>query len=135
MRENTVAIKGVKDGLLITISPTEEWSIVTGDLAARIDEKPSFFTGSKITIDAGERPVPKDQLAGLKALLERRGLTLWAVSSESPTTIDAAFALDLRTSNVALPTKPSPKDDGAALPTRLDDDAGSGILIRRTVRS
>src|SRR5688572_23148277 len=114
MRETTVAIKGIKDGLLVTISPAEEWGIILGDLASRIDQQAAFYAGARVTLDVGERPVRKDEMSSLKALLERRSITLWAVSSASRTTLDAAIALDLRTSNAGQSQKPAP--DGSAKP-------------------
>ena len=71
MQEQNVAIKGIKDGLLIALSPTEEWLAITTDLAARIDQQSAFFAGARITVDLGQRPVPKHELSSLKALLER----------------------------------------------------------------
>ena len=59
------AIKGNKDGLLISINPTEEWQLVLNELAARIDEQSSFFAGARITIEVGERPVPKHEMTSL----------------------------------------------------------------------
>src|SRR5690554_6349666 len=120
MQEQTVAIKGIRDGLLVALSPTEQWQQVITDLAARIDQQSSFFVGARITVDVGERPVPKHELSSLKALLERRGLTLWAVLSDSDTTIDAAQALDLKTSTAnAIPGREdsdgsefNPEEDG-----------------------
>src|SRR5215216_4635468 len=53
MRETTVAIKGIKDGLLVTISPAEEWGIILGDLAARIDQQAAFYAGARVTLDVG----------------------------------------------------------------------------------
>lgn len=91
-----IAIKGVKDGLLIALSPTEDWQVITSELATRIDEKLDFFAGAKVTVDVGERPVPKYELTSLKALLDRRGLRLVVVQSDSQTTIQSAYALDLR---------------------------------------
>jgi septum site-determining protein MinC len=132
MRENTVAIKGIKDGLLIALSPTEEWLTITSDLASRIDQQSSFFTGARITVDLGERPVPKHELTSLKALLERRGLTLWAVLSDSDTTIDAAVALDLRTSTGGI----IPGEDGSEGTEVNPEESGiPGVMIRRTLRS
>ena len=100
MSNQKIVIKGIKDGLLVSLSPVEEWNLMTTELAARIDEKSAFFAGARVTVDVGERPVPKYELGSLKALLERRGLTLTTVMSESQTTIESAQALDLRT-NVA----------------------------------
>jgi septum site-determining protein MinC len=125
----TVAIKGSKDGLLISLSESEEWQGVMTDLAARIDQQNSFFAGARITLDVGSRPVRKDELGSAKALLERRGLTLYAVLSESNTTIDSASALDLRANLVA---PPSP-DGGSTAST--EEDGTFGVMIRRTLRS
>lgn len=128
MREETVTIKGIKDGLLITLSETENWLIVTRDLATRIDEQKSFFAGANITIDLGERPVPKHELSSLLALLERRGLALMLVMSDSVTTIDAANALDLRATG-------STDKPNEALPISSEEVGLEGVLIRHTLRS
>ncbi len=132
MQEQTVAIKGIKEGLLIALSPTEEWLQITAALAARIDQQSAFFSGARITVDVGERPVPKHELSSLKALLERRGLTLWAVLSDSDTTIDAAQALDLKTSTANV--IPGREDaDGSEFSPQ--EDGTPGVMIRRTLRS
>lgn len=132
MQEQTVAIKGIKDGLLIALSPTEEWGQITSDLAARIDAQSSFFAGARITVDVGERPLPKAELGTLRALLERRGLTLWAVLSDSDTTKDAAQALDLKTSTAnAIPGR----DDTEGTEVNPEEDGTAGVMIRRTLRS
>lgn len=128
MSDEIVAIKGINDGLLIALSPTEEWLMVTANLAARIDERADFFAGAHITVDLGERPVPKHELSGLKALLERRGLSLNLVMSDSATTIDAANALDLRTGS-------STKQHNEALPISPEEEGMGGVLIKRTLRS
>ncbi len=125
----TVAIKGGKDGLLISLSETEEWQGVMADLAARIDQQSAFFTGARITLDVGSRPVRKDELGSAKALLERRGLTLYAVLSESNTTIDSASALDLRAN---LTATAQPENNHGPNP---EEDGTYGVMIRRTVRS
>ncbi len=126
----TVAIKGGKDGLLVSLNENEEWQGVMADLAARIDQQNSFFVGARITLDVGARPVRKDELGSAKALLERRGLTLYAVLSESNTTIDAASALDLR-ANLVTPPLPN----GTAAAAAPEEDGTFGVMIRRTVRS
>lgn len=133
MSQEHVTIKGVGDGLLITISPTEEWQVITSELAARIDEKSAFFAGARITIDTGSRPVPKYELSSLKALLERRGLSLMMVQSESKTTIQSAEALDLRTVYKTDDiTHPNNRDIAAIDPEEIGTP---GVLINRTLRS
>jgi septum site-determining protein MinC len=134
MNQENVNIKGVSDGLLITLSTSEEWQLITTELASRIDEKSAFFAGAKITVDTGTRPVPKYELSSLKALLERRGLSLMMVQSESKTTIQSAEALDLRTNYTAAPAVSELDDDTFA--SINPEEAGSpGVLINRTLRS
>src|SRR5688572_24882207 len=102
---DTVSIKGIKDGLLISLSSTEDWQVISRDLAAKLDEKVDFFAGARVTVDVGERPVPKYELTSLKALLERRGLTLVVMQTSSRTTFESAQALDLRTNVPESPKK------------------------------
>lgn len=129
MREEVVTIKGGKDGVVIALSPTDEWLTITGELASRIDEKSAFFTGANLIIELGERPVPKHELSGLKALIERRGLKIGLIMSASKTTIDAADALDLRVQALL--------DENAeeSAPTPTPEDGTMGILIRNTIRA
>lgn len=132
-QNSTVTIKGIKNGILVTLDAHEEWLRVTGELADHIDARSSFFTGVNITIDLGSRPVAKGDLGTLTALLNRRGLTVWSVMSDSETTIESAHALDLKT-NVAntVPRKPEDND----LPQLNHEEKGTpGVLVKRTLRS
>ena len=132
MQEQTVAIKGIKDGLLVSLSASEEWQSITSDLAARIDQQSTFFAGARITVDVGERPVPRHELGSLKALLERRGLSLWAVLSASTTTIDAAQSLDIKTTT----SVPIPGREEAEESEFNPEEVGTvGVMIKRTLRS
>jgi septum site-determining protein MinC len=145
-----ISIKGISDGLLIALSPTEEWQSIANELAARLDEKLDFFMGAKVTIDAGERPIPKYELTSLKALLERRGLKLLIVQSSSQTTLDSALALDLRTKSLKIAPASSTEihqDNGNAqqsdihfsededVPINPEEHGTQGVMIKRTLRS
>ena len=133
MQDELIAIKGVKDGLLISLSPTENWQSVTDHLAARIDDRADFFAGANITVELGARPVPKYELSSLKALLERRGLSLSLVLSDSDTTRASAFALDLKTdSNNRGQASPDARE---TLPVDPEETGTRGVLFRRTLRS
>lgn len=133
MQDQLFAIKGVRDGLLVTLSPVEEWLQVTARLGEHFDGQNSFFQGARIIVDVGERPVPKYELSSLKALLERRGLTLWAVLSTSDTTRDAAEALDLRTSAGSIVPGREDLDDGTEI--NPEEPGMPGVMLRRTLRS
>lgn len=134
MHESTVAIKGTKEGLLIALSPTEEWLSITAELATRLDGQSAFYAGARITLNVGARPLRKDELTSVKALLERRGMRLWSVMTESSTTIDSASSLDLR----ATYTDPQYSADGSVdgmTPFSPEEDGTVGVMIRRTLRS
>ncbi len=137
MIEDLIAIKGVNDGLLISLSTTESWQAVADQLAARIDEKAEFYAGANVIVELGTRPVPKYELSSLKALLERRGLTLALVRSVSDTTIKSAAALALRSESngqaEASPIAAAPAQE--TKPVNPEETGTHGILFRRTLRS
>jgi septum site-determining protein MinC len=132
MQDGLITIKGIKDGLLINLNTTEEWQSITEELATRIDEKADFFAGATVTVDLGNRPVPKYELSSLKALLERRKLTLTVVLSDSDTTNQSAIALDMRieTGNI-VPGREAQE----TIPINSEETGTPGVLFRRTLRS
>ncbi len=132
---NNVTIKGIKDGLLIILSPTEEWQTITQELAARIDEKVDFFAGARVTVDVSERPVPKYELTSLKAVLERRGLTLVVVQTSSKTTFESAQSLDLRTNTPDDNVRNVNDEILDDMPIDSEEHGTAGVMIRRTLRS
>ncbi|MCY3779681.1 MAG: septum site-determining protein MinC [Chloroflexi bacterium] len=138
MQEELIAIKGVNDGLLISLSTTEKWQSVTDQLAARIDEQADFYNGARITVELGARPVPKYELSSLKALLERRGLKLGLVISESDTTRNSAIALEVPTrENGRAESHTTAKQAGLqeTAPVDSEETGTLGTLFRRTLRS
>lgn len=140
MQDELITIKGVRDGLLISLSPTEKWQTVADYLAARIDDQVDFYAGANITVQLGSRPVPKYELSSLKALLERRGLTLKMVLSSSNTTRESALALDLKTKGDDQARQPQTSDSPSVNPTETmpfnpEETGTDGVLFRRTLRS
>lgn len=132
MQDELITIKGIKDGLLINLSTTEEWQSITAELAAKIDERIDFYAGANVTADLGARPVPKYELSSLKALLERRGLTLAVVLSDSDTTNQSALALDLRTETG---NKIPGRAQQETMPINPEETGTQGVMFRRTLRS
>ena len=120
---------------MIQVDPAVEWTATTADLAAHLDEQGKFYEGGRIILEVGERPVPRYELTSLKALLERRGLSLWAVLSRSETTRASTQALDLRTSaGAALASLVDvPNEEPPAV--SVEAPGTGGILIRHTIRS
>jgi septum site-determining protein MinC len=139
-----IQFKGIRQGILVTITSEDEWAKVIADLAARIDRQPGFFRGANLILELGKRGVRRHELANLMNLLQKREVRLTCVLSESATTQGAARKLGLATELAEHPvghhlpdslTHPTP-DQTAAAPALKSDIAGTeGILVRRTLRS
>ncbi len=127
--DDGILIKGIKEGLLLTLrADTDEWMTLTGRLTTRIDQQPAFFRGARVALDVGGRPVRPHEMESLKALLEKRGLTLWAVVSSSDTTNATAQHIGLETSLV-------PEHEQMETVEVDPEEVGTpGILIDHTLR-
>lgn len=130
MQGRSFTIKGIRDGLLIELDSAEEWQPMLKELAAHLDNQAAFFTGSRVTVGVGSRPVRKDELHSIRALLERRNLILTAVQTDSQTTVESAAMLDLRAAIAQTGVAPS-----ADVPFSSEEDGTQGVMIRRTLRS
>lgn len=131
MADSTVTIKGVKEGLLIALDEAAEWQVITQSLATRLDEQPAFFSGARVVLDVGSRPVRKDEMSSIKALFDRRGMQLVSVTSGSDTTLGSAGALDIR----AVPVNGLPQPGLDTVPFNPEEEGTPGVMIRRTLRS
>ncbi|MEJ5240862.1 MAG: septum site-determining protein MinC [Anaerolineales bacterium] len=121
----SVEIKGIRDGLLATLPPALAWEEVLNLLRERLDQQPQFFKGARLSLELGTRTLRVNELIALRDELSERGIALWAILSESPTTIKNAQLLGLATRL----GKPRPA-------TPLSAEIGEGALwIERTLRS
>jgi len=130
---DAIAIKGIKDGLLVTVNGGGAWAETAPALMTRIDQSADFFRGAKLSLDVGPRAINAADLGRLRDTLSERNVSLVAVLSESVATTRAAQALGLK---IALATAPPPsvqaRIDAEADPEELREDA---VLVRRTMRS
>src|SRR5258706_190127 len=54
---DAIAIKGIREGLLVTLSDGETWPVTSQGLLARIDDATDFFRGAKLALAIGSRPL------------------------------------------------------------------------------
>ena len=80
-----IQIKGIRDGLLITLSG-DDWPDLVKAFIENIEERSAFFRGGRVVLDVGPRELRVAELSALRDQLSERGIYLWAVSSESPIT-------------------------------------------------
>jgi septum site-determining protein MinC len=124
-----VQIKGIREGLLITLGDGE-WTEVRDTLLNQIDSQNVFLRGARIALDVGNHPLNAIELSKLRDIISEKGLTLWAVLSFSPKTIDTAQSLGLATRL----SKPLPEAVKNLPETRLSEGE-EAVLVKRTLRS
>lgn len=127
-KNSGVAIKGIREGLLVTLGEGE-WEGLQAQLLNQIEEKGTFFRGARMAIDVGNRILHAAQMGALRDRLSDREITLWAVISNSPVTEQTARVLGLAT---RLST-PKPERVIRQAETQLPGE--DAILIHRTLRS
>ncbi|MCL4825168.1 MAG: hypothetical protein KJZ57_13215, partial [Anaerolineales bacterium] len=104
-----IQIKGLRDGLLVALGDAA-WDDLRAALMEQIESRGSFFQGARVALDVGGRVFRVNELSELRDTLSERGVNLWAVVSESPTTEKTAQLLGLAT----RVSKPRPQE--TALP-------------------
>lgn len=93
---DSLAIKGVREGLVITL-PSGEQGEELDLLLGTIDARESFFRGARLALEVGDRPLSASQLGRIRDALAKREITLFAVLSGSESTQGAAADLGLET--------------------------------------
>lgn len=138
-----ISIKGIRDGLLITFSPGE-YATLLEDLTAELAAKQGFLDGSRVAISVGRRPLERDDLTLVQALLAEHGMVLWAILSDNEETKEAARGLGLATrlpgSNTdlngnALQTAAVIEQPVATVPPPPGTEGSNGLILRETIRS
>jgi septum site-determining protein MinC len=131
MNEDAITIKGIREGLLLTVRPDGgEWSEIAVRVAERIDEQRSFFKGARVALDVGTRPVVQLELDRLRSILKNRDIILWAVVSASETTKSAAQNLGLETSLIT-----HNEEQLETTPVNPEETGLPGVLINHTLRN
>lgn len=113
-----IQIKGIRDGLLITLDGAS-WPELANAFVKNVDERSSFFQGARVVLNVGENELRVAELSVLRDQLSERGITLWAVLSESPVTETTAQNLGLATRI----SKPKPIENKLPLESLPEDAA------------
>ncbi len=117
-----IQIKGIRDGLLVTLGEAP-WSDLVSEFLQNIESKSSFFQGARVALDVGPQDLRVADLSSLRDQLSERGITLWAVLSESKLTETTAQNLGLATRI----SKPRPPEVLAAPVAALPADAAKWV--------
>jgi len=123
-------IKGIREGLLVTLGD-QPWDEVHQALLDHLDQQVEFLRGARLALDVGNHVLKAADLGHLSKEIADRDLTLWAVISNSPTTERSAQSFGLATRLY----KPRPVPEVSGRQETAVQEAGSAILVRRTLRS
>ncbi len=128
MEETTslVQIKGIRDGLLASFVDAS-WDEQRLALLTQIDDRPAFFQGARLAMDVGTQALKVNDLVDLRDHLSERGISLWAVVSESPTTEHTSQLLGFATRI----SKPRPEENKQF----ADISDETALFVNKTVRS
>ncbi len=108
------------------LDPAAAWPELLAAVQVQLEQGGSFFVGSQLTLDIGERVIEEAQLTELLSLLEQHGVQLDGVATAAQTSRKHARALGL-TTRTALRVVPT-----AEQVSQSQDDA---LLLVRTLRS
>jgi septum site-determining protein MinC len=123
-----IQIKGLRDGLLVSLDDAP-WEEQRSALLLQVDMQPAFFQGARLALDVSSQVLHVKELVELRDQLSERGIALWAVISESPTTENTAQLLGLATRI----SKPRPEESRQFAVENLGED--TALFLNRTLRS
>lgn len=126
--EQDVQIKGIREGLLVSLSDGK-WEDVQQSLFEEVERQADFLQGAKLILDVQEHEISAAELGKLRDRLSERGISLWAVLSESQSTEETAQNLGLATR--IHQTEPEDFPDDVVTEIHV----GEATLVKRTLRS
>lgn len=130
-RPELVQIKGIKEGLLVTLGDGS-WPDLEELLVNKIEEKKAFFQGARMALDVGEHELKAADIGILRDKLSERGVALWAIVSTSPVTKEVSKTFGLITS-VTNPRVEIINETALHFDTTLSGE--KAIMIPKTMRS
>jgi septum site-determining protein MinC len=128
-----IAIKGTRNGLLLTLEPETPFGELLNALAERLAEAPGFFRGASLSVDTTRRSLRVSERKQLEVLLAHYQMSIAPLASGMPPKTPAQ---PLVTQELAFPDPLSSTTaltgDQALRDLRESDDT---LFLRRTVRS
>lgn len=129
-----IAIKGTRNGLLLTLEPGTPFSDLLTALSERLAEAPSFFRGASLSLDTTRRSLEVGERTQLEALL-----AYYQMSVAAPET--AATISTSQIEDEAPDSQEAPQDEEAAATAGMQGvapdprESSDTLFLRRTLRS
>ena len=132
MERDGIAIKGTRQGLLITLGEGP-WEAQMDTLTRRLEKGAAFFRGGRAALDVGSRPLDEAQIRQVRDLLAQYRVDLWAVQSTADATILATVRLGL--SPILGPEEAAGRAESQGGREEAPIPPAGGLVVERTVRS
>jgi septum site-determining protein MinC len=125
-----VAIKGTRNGLLLTLEPGTSFGDLLSALSERLSEAPTFFRGASLTVDTSRRNLRVSERIQLEHLLAHYQMSVTALemSTEKQKEIKKTVILPETPATPVLPKE-------SALPQQDVRESNDTLFLHRTVRS
>lgn len=129
-----VAIKGTRNGLLLTLEPETPFGELLNALAARLAEAPGFFQGASLALDTSRRSLRGSERTQLEALLAHYQVSVMSLDTTTAPRKEIGLADSYLASTA--PTTPPAVSNEVELPAQRDPrESDDTLFLRRTVRS
>jgi len=122
-----IAIKGIRQGLLVTLGEGE-WSSLMTALKAHLGENPAFFRGGRMAIEVGERKLTATEIEEVRSIAAHHRVELWALLSKNAATEAEARGAGLVTELAYGRERRGPAEDD-------EETTDKATVVQRTVRS
>ena len=130
--QGNIAIKGTRNGLLLTLEPETPFGDLLTALSERLSEAPAFFRGASLALDTTRRALQVSERTQLEALLAYYHMSVAvpepAITARLDSQVSAAQSPEVSAAN----SLQSSQEQSIQQDLRTFDDT---LFIRRTVRS
>ena len=136
-----IAIKGIRDGILISLDEEVALDTSLQTLEAELAAQQGFLRGSRVILSVGARAMSSGDIVPFQELLAGHEMTLWTVLADREQTREAARDLSLATrlpgSNADLNgnTRPAASGPNEAEFAPAPNGQANGLFLRETLRS
>jgi septum site-determining protein MinC len=142
--QGNIAIKGTRNGLLLTLEPETPFSELLNALSHRLSEAPGFFQGASLALDTRRRNLRISERTQLEELLANYQMSVtpleqtFLVKQHEPDVISTEVVSEPSIDVSSEPTITAEilSEQTLALIGRLDPrDSDDTLFLRRTIRS
>ena len=139
----SIIIKGIREGLSVTLPDQGSWPEALAALEARLMQAPAFFKGGRVALMIGPRVLAESDMREARDVLAHYDVTLWAVVADEVETARIASGLGLDVPPPAPPPAPAGprkwevavETEAAPAPVSIEESPDAGLVTRRTLRS